>query len=99
MDRSPANVDAVVSLAAALAKNGDAPGAIVYFERAVAAGASTPALFNGLAAARLQTGDFRGAVEALQRSLAIRPDQPDIRALLQDAVASADAARRRSPGR
>jgi arylsulfatase A-like enzyme/thioredoxin-like negative regulator of GroEL len=83
VDRFPGNVDACVNLAAALAKAGDTPNAVAYFERAVAAGAASPAVFNGLAVARLQLGDRMRAAEAMRRSLALRPDQADIRMLLQ----------------
>ena len=83
VDRHPGQVDACVNLAAALAKAGDTASAIVYFERAVAAGAANPVVFNGLAVAKLQSGDGPGAAAALRRSLALKPDQPDIRELLQ----------------
>ena len=83
VDRYPGNVDACVNLAAALAKAGDTASAIVYFERAVAAGAASPIVFNGLAVAKLQSGDGAGAAAALRRSLTLKPDQPDIRELLQ----------------
>lgn len=82
-DRAPTNVDAQVNLAAALAKGGAPAEAIRYFERAIASGARAPVVLNGLAMARLQTGDPGGAADALRRSLAINPDQPDIRNLLE----------------
>ena len=82
-DRSPGNVDAQVNLAAALAKIGAPARAVVYFEKAIAAGARAPVVWNGLAMARLQSGNAAGAIDALRRSLAAKPDQPDIRDLLQ----------------
>jgi len=83
VDRFPRNVDALVNLAAALAKMGDASAAALYFARAVSAGAVSPVVLNGLAAARLQSGDRAGGVSALRQSLTLRPDQHDIRELLQ----------------
>jgi len=82
-DRAPSNVDAQVNLAAVLAKNGAPAEAVVYFEKAVAAGARAPVVWNGLAMARLQSGNPGGAVDALRQSLAAKPDQPEIRDLLQ----------------
>src|SRR5262249_37178058 len=83
VQEDPRNAEALVGLAGALAKAGQPGGAIPYFERALATGAVSPVVLNGLAVARLQTGDARGAVQALRQSLDLRPDQPDITQMLQ----------------
>ena len=82
-ERQPHNVDAVVAYGGVLAKTGRSREAVTWFERAVAAGAASPIVWNGLAAARLESGDRAGAAAALEASLRARPDQPDIREMLR----------------
>jgi choline-sulfatase len=79
LEREPSNAEAAVDLGGALAKAGRPADAVGYFERAVAAGARSPVVWNGLAMARLETGDRAGAVQALRESLRARPDQPNIK--------------------
>ncbi len=82
-DRQPRDVDAVLAFGGALAKTGRAREAVACFERAVAAGAASPIVWNSLAMARLESGDQAGAVAALRASLRARPDQADIREMLR----------------
>jgi tetratricopeptide (TPR) repeat protein len=82
-DREPANAEAAVDLGGALAKSGRAAEAVPYFERAITAGAGGPVVWNGLAMARLETGNQAGAVQALRQSLRARPDQPNIKDMLE----------------
>ena len=82
-ERQPRDVDAVVAFGGALAKTGRLREAIACFERAVAAGAASPTVWNSLAMARLESGDRAGAVAALRASLRARPDQADIREMLR----------------
>lgn len=86
LDREPANAEAATDLAGALAKSGRAGEAVGYFERAIMAGAKGPVVWNGLAMARLQSGNQAGAVDALRQSLRAKPDQPNIRELLDRVV-------------
>jgi choline-sulfatase len=83
LGRQPGNVDAAVDLGGALAKSGRPAEAVPYFERAIAAGARSPVVFNSLGFARLESGNQPGAIEALRQSLRVRPDQPNIVAMLQ----------------
>lgn len=82
-EREPSNASAALSLAGALAKAGDPAGAIQWFERAIASGMRTSACFNGLAMARLEVGDRSGARTAIGESLKIDPNQPQLRALVE----------------
>ena len=70
---------------AALAARGDWVGAIGSFERALAAGDPTPDLLNALGHAQLRAGRAADAVKTLERSLALKPDQPQARELLEAA--------------
>jgi len=70
---------------AALAARGDWVGAIGSFERALAAGDPTPDLLNALGHAQLRAGRAADAVKTLERSLALKPDQPQARELLDTA--------------
>jgi tetratricopeptide (TPR) repeat protein len=75
----------------ALSQNGDWAGAAAAFERASAGATPAPALLTALGTAQLRAGRAGDAVKTLERSLQLKPDQPDIRHLL-------DEARRRSGG-
>ena len=72
------------TLAAALAKTGRPAEALPYFQRAIDAGARSPAVFNGLGLARLESGDQAGALAAFRMSLTARPDQPEIARLARE---------------
>jgi len=82
-ERQPGDVDAVVAFGGVLAKTGRVREAVACFERAVAAGAASPIVWNSLAMARLESGDQAGAVAAFRASLRARPDQADIREMLR----------------
>ena len=56
----PTSAEALTNLAGALAKAGRPAEAVPYFERAVAAGAVSPVVLNGLGFARLESGDTAG---------------------------------------
>jgi len=79
----PNSAEALTNLAGALAKAGRPADAVPYFERAVEAGAVNPVVLNGLGFAKLESGDTPGAVAALRRSLGLKPDQPNVAAVLQ----------------
>ena len=76
--RAPADTDAVLALAAALAKSGRPAEAVPYLERAVQAGARSTTTLNALGFARLESGDDTGALEALRASLAADPHQREV---------------------
>jgi len=70
---------------AALAAESDWAGAIAAFERALGAAGPTPDLLNALGNAQLRAGRPADAVKTLERSLALKPDQPHARQLLDAA--------------
>jgi tetratricopeptide (TPR) repeat protein len=70
---------------AALAARGDWVAAVDSFERAVKAADPTPELLNALGNAQLRAGRAADAVKTLERSLALNPDQPLARDLLDAA--------------
>jgi Flp pilus assembly protein TadD len=72
-----------VDLGGALAKAGRPAEAVPYFERAVAVGARSPIVWNSLGFARLESGNQAGGIDALRQSLRVKPDQPNIVAMLQ----------------
>jgi len=80
----PASAEALTNLAGALAKAGRPAEAVPYFERALEAGAVSPMVLNGLGFSRLESGDTRGATDALRRSLRLKPDQPNVAAVLRE---------------
>jgi arylsulfatase A-like enzyme/Tfp pilus assembly protein PilF len=80
----PNNAEALTNLAGALAKAGRPAEAVPYFERAIEAGAVSPVVLNGLGFSRLEAGDTQGAIEALRRSLRLKPDQPNVAAVLRE---------------
>ena len=70
---------------AALSDLGRWADAVKAFERAIALSSPTPDLLNGLGNAQLRAGQTGEGIETLKRSLALKPDQPRIRALLEAA--------------
>jgi tetratricopeptide (TPR) repeat protein len=70
---------------ASLAARGDWPGAVGAFERALASGDPTPDLLTALGHAQLRAGRAADAARTLERSLALKPDQPQARELLDAA--------------
>jgi len=68
---------------AALAKKADWPNAAASYQRALAFGAPTTELLNGLGFAQLQAGQKKEAAATLERSLQMKSDQPEIRKLLE----------------
>jgi Flp pilus assembly protein TadD len=83
VEQEPANVDARVDLGTVLVDAGRPAEAVGHLERAVAMGADTPLVFNGLGFAKLQTGDRAGAAAAFERSLRLDENQPEIAAALR----------------
>jgi Flp pilus assembly protein TadD len=63
----------------------DWSGACAAFENALALGAPSTDLLNSLAAAQIEVGLSSEAVRSLERSLALDPNQPAARALLERA--------------
>ena len=78
----PDSVEALLGLGNALAFQGDLTAALAKFEAAVEQAPQSAAGWSALGFARLQLGQNAAAREALQRSLALDPNQPQIRALL-----------------
>jgi tetratricopeptide (TPR) repeat protein len=79
--------DAEMVRGASLSAQQDWPGAIAAYERALTLGDPVPDLLNAMAAAQLQAGRAAAAVASLERSLALAPNQPSARALLERARA------------
>ena len=86
LQREPGNAEAALDLGGALAKTGRPVEAVPLFEQAVRSGAKGPVVWNSLAMARLETGDRAGAAAALRESLRARPDQANIKDLLDRVV-------------
>jgi cytochrome c-type biogenesis protein CcmH/NrfG len=76
--RDPANGDALLYLAGALASSGRPAEALPYFERAVRAQPRSTMTLNGLGLSRMAVGDAAGAAAAFRESLRIDPKQADI---------------------
>jgi tetratricopeptide (TPR) repeat protein len=70
---------------AALSDLGRWADAVKAFERAIGQSSPTPDLLNGLGNAQLRAGQTADGIKTLERSLALKPDQPQIRALLEAA--------------
>jgi predicted AlkP superfamily phosphohydrolase/phosphomutase/tetratricopeptide (TPR) repeat protein len=87
VEKEPANYEARMNLGAALGKAGRHQEAIAQFEEARKRGFRSATLFNGLAVAYHETGQFQKCIESLKESLALDPDQPEVRALLADVQA------------
>jgi cytochrome c-type biogenesis protein CcmH/NrfG len=84
VEREPANGEALLYLAGALASSGRPAEALPFFERALAAGPKSTMALNGLGLTRLAVGDRRGAASAFGESLRLDPDQPDVARTLRE---------------
>lgn len=83
--RAPKNVDLLLQLAEVEAQLGQHHDAIRYYERARLEGAEqTPELLNALASEYYAQGRLEPVATLLQRSLDLRPQQPQIRKLLDE---------------
>jgi len=80
-----ADVECRVNLGAALGKLGRTDEAMAVLEKGRVAGRpGPPELLNALAIACAQKGEARRAGDLLRESLALSPDQPRVRAMLQE---------------
>jgi tetratricopeptide (TPR) repeat protein len=77
--------DAEMLRGAAASAKGNWTAAVQAFSRAAADGQPSIELLNALGNAQLEAGRPADAVATLDRSLAIKPDQPEIRALANQA--------------
>ena len=68
----------------ALAKGGKAAAAAEQYRKAIEIGGETPELLNALGEAEFLSGGAEAAVAALSRSLELQPDQPGVKALLEE---------------
>jgi len=89
VEKEPTNYEARMNLGAALGKAGRHRDAIAQFEEARKRGFRSPTLYNGLAVAYHETGQFGKCIESLKESLALDPNQPEVRAMLSDAESQA----------
>ena len=80
----PANLEARVNLGAALAKLGRLDEAIANLEEARGLGLRSAELLNAVGLAYAETGRAKDAIRALEESLRLRPDQPQVQALLRE---------------
>jgi len=80
----PANLEARVNLGAALAKLGRLDEAIANLEEARALGLRSTEVLNAVGLAYAESGRAEEAVRALEESLALRPDQPQVKALIRE---------------
>ena len=76
--------EARMNLGAALGKAGRHAEAITQFEEARKRGFRSPTLYNGLAVAYHETGQLQKCIESLKESLALDPDQPEVRGMLSE---------------
>ena len=74
---------ALFNLGSVHALKGDMDKALEYFQRAERAGPPTHSLLNSIAQVYEQKGQLDRAAQYLRQSLALRPDQPDRRAMLK----------------
>jgi predicted AlkP superfamily phosphohydrolase/phosphomutase/Tfp pilus assembly protein PilF len=84
VDKEPGNYEARMNLGAALGKSGRHQEAIDQFEEARKRGFRSPTLYNGLAIAYHETGQMQKCEESLKESLALDPNQPQVRAMLAE---------------
>jgi len=89
VEKEPANYEARMNLGAALGKAGRHRDAIAQFEEARKHGFRSPTLYNGLAVAYHETGQFGKCIESLKESLALDPNQPEVRAMLSEVESQA----------
>ena len=78
-----------MNLGAALGKAGRHRDAIAQFEESRKRGFRSPTLYNGLAVAYHETGEFGKCIESLKESLALDPNQPEVRAMLSEVESQA----------
>jgi len=74
---------ALYNLGVSIAEQGRNKEAIPFFEQAEKTGPVTVGLLNALSKAYKEVGDTPRAVATIQRSLALNPNQPQLRALLK----------------
>ena len=84
VDKEPGNYEARVNLGAALGKAGRHQEAIDQFEEARKRGFRSSTLYNGLAIAYHETGQMKKCEDSLKESLALDPNQPQVRAMLAE---------------
>jgi GWxTD domain-containing protein len=82
--RDPQDVDALTLVGFALAKDGKPEEAAKQYRKAIEIGGETPELLNALGEAEFLAGGAEAAVAALSRSLELQPDQPGVKALLEE---------------
>jgi predicted AlkP superfamily phosphohydrolase/phosphomutase/Tfp pilus assembly protein PilF len=82
--KEPANYEARMNLGAALGKSGRHQEAIEQFEEARRRGFRSATLFNGLAIAYHETGQMQKCLESLKESLALDPNQPQVKSMLAE---------------
>ncbi len=80
----PKNSQARVNLGAALAKVGRLDEAIASLEEARRLGLRSTELLNAVGLAYAERGRMREAIQALSESLALAPDQPQVKSLLAE---------------
>ncbi len=85
LQNAAATRDAEMLRGAAHSARHDAAAAVAAFDRALAIGPPSPDLLNALAAAQIDAGRKADAVRSLERSLALDPNQPSARVLLERA--------------
>src|SRR5262249_7268615 len=82
--REPANREALLCLAGALASTGHPADALPYFDRSRAVGPRSSMALTGMGLTRLALGDRAGAAAALSESLRLDPNQPDVARTLDE---------------
>lgn len=91
----PQNLDASVGLGFVRLREGRPKDADALFSGVLALDSANSDAWEGRARSKVTLGDTTGAIAAAQRSLAISPENQDVRALLK--VIAPDWERRRSP--
>ena len=86
LKRDPANLRANVALGEVLMRSGDLARAQVHLEAAARSGEKVARVFNSLGEVYLKRGFPKEAASAFKRSLAIEPNQPEIRKRLSNAA-------------
>lgn len=87
VEKEPGNYEARMNLGAAFGKAGRHEEAIRQFEEARRRGFRSPTLYNGLAIAYHETGQYQKCSESLRESLALDPDQPQVKLMLAEVEA------------
>lgn len=86
LKRDPANFRANVALGEVLMRRGDLERAQARLETAAGSGEPVPRVFNSLGEVYMKRGQKAKAATAFRRSLAIEPDQPEIRKRLSGSL-------------